>query len=133
MDNVELSIPEQIEKFRELRDEKAELGRAYREADANLKAKMEIIESWLLQKSRELGVKSFPTANGTAFTTTSRKFSVQPDDWDKFSAWMRDNDLLHFVKREVKKTAVTEYEEEHGELPPFINEFSEEIIQIRKS
>ena len=120
-----------VRAYFKMREKRSELKREYEEADAKIKAQMEMIETEFLKMFSETGTKNLKTELGTVFTAETTKVSIA--DWGSFAEWVRENDALEFMEQRVKAKEVTTYLEEHGELPPGINTHRERNVRIRKS
>ena len=127
----EPSIEVLTKAFTQLRDERAELKKAYEEDDFKLKAKMEKIEVKLMQKLVEFQVDSVKTPFGTVYTQEERKYTCA--DWTGFWGWMRENDRLDCVEKRVSQGAMRALMEEGYDLPPAISFSSERVVRVRRS
>jgi len=124
------NINEAIDEYRRIRDDLAERRREYKSVEKSLKGTLEEISMWLRDKADDLGVDSFKTESGTAYRVTKTKYTV--GDWQVFSNWVIENEMLQCLEKRPAKLAVQEVLEETGELPPGLEVFSEIDMQIRK-
>jgi len=124
------SVKEAIRDYRVIRDDLAARRHEYQSVEKSLKASMEEISMFLRDKADDLDVDSFKTDEGTAYRVTKTRYSV--GDWQEFSAWVLENDMLQCLEKRPAKLAVQEVLEETGELPPGLTVFSEVDMQIRK-
>lgn len=120
-----------VEKYIELRDHKAKLSAAFKEKTAKLDAVLAKIEGALLQQFNELGMESVRTKSGTAYKSTRASATVA--DWDHVLDFIQQNDLWNMLEHRVNKTAVEQFKEEHGDLPPGVNWREEVVVNIRRS
>lgn len=90
---------------------------------------MELIESVLMGKMTEVGMESASSESGTVYFTTSTRCGV--GDWDELLPFIIDGNP-QLLNKAVNKTAVKEYMDEHGALPPGVKWDEERVIQIRK-
>jgi hypothetical protein len=120
-----------IEKYIELREKRAILKRAYEQEDFILKEAAEKVEGWLLKKLNEEKVESFKTAVGTAYIAQETRASCA--DWPSFWQFCADNQLVSLLEKRVSISAIKEFEETNGQLPPFINKTVERVVRVRKS
>jgi hypothetical protein len=97
---------------------------------ADIAEKMDKLETWIQLKADELGVTSFKTPHGTAFTVT--KDFAQVADWDATLKFIRDEDAYDLLEKRVSKIAVRGYIEKNREVPPGINYGTKIEVQIRK-
>jgi len=124
------TIDEAVEDYRKIRDDLTERRREFKSIEASLKGTLEEISMWLRDKSDELGVDSFKTSAGTAYRTTKTRYSVA--DWNEFSSWVLDNEMLQCLEKRPAKLAVQEVVDETGEIPPGLSFFAEVEMQVRK-
>ena len=85
-----------------VRTRRAELKRAWEAEDAKLKEGQEKIELWILKRAQEQGVKSFKTAHGTAYQSTTLRASAS--DWPAFTKWVRENDRFDLLTKRIGTT-----------------------------
>jgi nanoRNase/pAp phosphatase (c-di-AMP/oligoRNAs hydrolase) len=115
-----------------IRDKRAEKKRAFEAEDADLKAKMERIEAFLLQHLESVQATQVGTDHGTFY----RQKDVIPSaaDWGAFYDWIKQNDAFDALERRIKKTFITQYmEANEGALPPGVNVFSKYVVRVRRS
>ena len=124
------TINEAVEEYRKIRDDLTERRREFQSIEKALKGTLEEISMWLRDKADELGVDSFKTEAGTAYRVTKTKYSI--GDWQEFSSWVLENDMIQCFEKRPAKLAVQEVIDETGELPPGLTVFSEVDMQIRK-
>jgi hypothetical protein len=124
-------IAQIVERYVQLRDQKAEFKAAY---DANVKdidSALERIENFLLTKMQELGVESVRTPYGTPYV--SKRTSASVADWEAVLDFVKANDEWQMLERRVNKTVVAQWREEHNDLPPGLNWTEERVVNIRRS
>ena len=115
-----------------VRDARAELKRAYEEADAELKAKLTRIESGMLKFCNEHGIDSVKTEAGTFYRQEDLIPTV--NDWDSTYAFiMHENLVPEALERRLKKSFVKEFMEANGgALPPGVSVFRKYEIRVRR-
>lgn len=119
-----------IAKFIELRDEvEAITNRAAAECAAK-KAQMHSLQAWLKNKFNETGETSVKTPAGTAYVEMIESCNVA--DWNTVINFVKETDNWGLLKRGVSKTAVSEYTEENGVLPPGINWTVIKDVKVRR-
>lgn len=122
-----------ISKYVETRDQMAAKTKALKEELADLKVLQEKRELWLQGELTKLGLDSFKSAHGTAFTTW--KDSATVADRQVFLDWVHKEweDRESFLENRVSKSAVKQRLED-GELePPGINYTKIKALQVRRS
>lgn len=125
--NVETVISE----FVKLRDKRAAMKRLYEEKDFKLKTAMEKIEGWLLNKLNKEEMESFKTAAGTAYTAIETKMSCA--DWPGFWQFVQQNGRADMLEKRVSISVIKQFEEETGNLPPYINKTEERVVRVRRT
>lgn len=120
---------EMIGRFVHLRDKKAEVTAKAKELVRKLEEQMADIEAEVLKNMGD-GIESIRTEAGTVYKSTKRSTTVS--GWDNFLPWIQQTENWHMLTRAANKTAVLEYLDEHEELPPGINLYSELTININR-
>lgn len=123
-------IDEVVQQYVAFRDEVAAIGADAKAKAAEIEAKMQVIEAWLMNQASLQGVDSFKTASGTAFVKTVDFCSV--GDWDSTVDFIKVNNAWELLNRAVNKTAVREYIDANGVPPPGVNFAQKKEIQVRR-
>ena len=126
----QMKVETVVQKFVELRDKRAALKRAFEAEDFLLKQGQEKIEAYLLKRLTEEGVDSFKTAEGTAYTALETKVSCA--DWGSIWQWMAVNGEFSMMEKRLAVSAVKDYEERTGNLPPYVNKMVEKVVRVRR-
>lgn len=103
---VKRPVGELVVEFIQIRDELKEERRKFKDLEYDLKNKLEVIETSILDAQRELGLTSISTGEYTAFQTS--KTSVRMDDWDTFVNWVMDTGNVHCLEKRPAKLACLE-------------------------
>lgn len=127
-----MRLDEIVEKYIKLRDKKAKLKADYDNSVADIDNMLGKIEGLILNNFKEIGADSIKTPYGTAYTSVRTSATVA--DWDAyFNSFVLPNQAWEFLERRVSKTAVEQFKQAHGDLPPGIN-YSETItLNVRRS
>lgn len=125
-----VKIEDVIRKYMSLRFQKEELERATKEKVSVIKAAMEKLEVYLLQRMDDDGVTSFKTPYGTAFATEAEFASVV--DWMQTLEYIKENDAFHLLEKRVNKTSVRTWMSEGNPIPPGVNWTVKRDVGIRK-
>jgi hypothetical protein len=124
------TIQEAIDGYIKLRDKVDEIRKRQSEELKPLRENMKTLEAWFLRELDQQGAKSIAAESGTAFKST--KTSSKVEDWEATLQFIRSNELWHMLERRVAKTAVEEYLEANGELPPGVAVNREVVVQVRR-
>lgn len=117
------------EKYVSLRAEMEELEREHKEAKAEIKRKMVLLESWFTARATEEGLRDIPTQFGTVYWSTHHSASVASRE--EFFSFCRENDAWDLLEARASKTAVKSYIESTGEPPPGVNFSSNSVFNFR--
>jgi hypothetical protein len=128
---MSFTVEQVVETYLKLRRKKEAVENETKDRVADIKAKMTMLESWLMQKAGEDGVTSFKTTAGTAFVTTTDFANVA--DWDAVLTFIKENDAFDMLEKRVSKTAVRAHMDETGDVPPGITYGSKIGINVRKA
>ena len=130
MDKKELTIGGVIKKYVTLRDKLTAWQRKRDEEEKNKKAELEVLEMWLLEKTKELGVESFKTEYGTAYRSTEEHYRIR--DWSSFIEFVKKTDNYSLLQKRVTKTAAKDVHIETGEIPAGLDYFQEYKVNVRR-
>jgi len=130
MDKKELTIGGVIKKYVTLRDKLTAWQRKRDEEENNKKAELEVLEMWLLEKTKELGVESFKTEYGTAYRSTEEHYRIR--DWSSFIEFVKKTDNYSLLQKRVTKTAAKDVHIETGEIPAGLDYFQEYKVNVRR-
>ena len=120
-----------IKLYRIIRDKVTKFNRTAKDHEALQNTYKENIGNWLLQSLNKAGEKSVNCGDaGKAYK--KRKVRAKAEDWAKMLSWAVDHEAEDIVEKRVNAGFVTKYEEEHGELPPFVSVFKEDQIVVTK-
>ena len=127
---TELIVDTVIASYIKLRNEK-------QQKDATHKAEMKVyddrlkkLEAWLQAKMLADGVKSFNTDAGTAYTSTMEQATVS--DMGVLLEYIKENEAWHLLEKRVSKTGIRELLDAEQPLPPGVNWFTGQTVNIRK-
>lgn len=95
-----------IEAYVTLREQKKALSDRHKQELEPFDMKMERIEMALQKKLHDVGVDSFKTKAGTAYTSTT--VSAKVADWEKVLDFAVENERFDLFERRVNKTVVQE-------------------------
>lgn len=118
-------------KYIALRDKKAELDAAHKQKVEAIDTAMKRCEAYLLNTLNGMGLDSVKTPAGTVFTKVATSATVA--DWPMLLEFVKANDLWPMLKKDVAKSVVQEYREEHNDLPPGINWSETRVLNIRRA
>jgi len=117
--------------FVQARDEIKRLEDAHEEALKPIKEIKAKLEGRILEFLDVSGLTSGKTPYGTAIATV--KDSASLADPDAFMNWVMKNGAFELLDRRANTTAVRDYVEEHGTLPPGVNFSSRKTASVRRS
>lgn len=124
-------VEEMIGKYITVRNKLTVGRKAFEGFETVAKNIQDSLNATLVQIGNDTGVESFKTSSGTAFRKIKKMYRV--DDWEAYSAWLIETGNMHCVEKRPAKTAVEEYHNEEGEIPPGLR-FEQEIeYQFRKA
>lgn len=128
---MSFTVEQVVERYLKLRRKKEEVENEAKTKVAEVKAKMTMLESWLMQKADEDGVTSFKTTAGTAFVTSTDFANVA--DWDAVLTFIKNHEAFDMLERRVSKAAVRAHMDETGDVPPGITYGTKIGINVRKA
>jgi hypothetical protein len=126
-----MKVSELVGKYIELRDKKAALKAEYDKKVESLDAVLAQIEAKFLEVFQQTGINSVATEAGTAYQAIRTSATVA--DRDTFFDFVRSREEWTLLEARAAKTAVEQYKEAHGELPPGLNWREERVVNFRRS
>lgn len=127
-----MKIDEAIEKYIELRDKKAEYRASYNAKVEKLDAALKKLEAAFLRSFEKSGQRSAQGANGgTAFI--KERTSDKVVDRQAYLEFLEATGNLDLIESRVNKSALDDFIEENGDLPPGVTRSTELTINVRRS
>lgn len=126
-----MQLDELIGKYVALRDKKAEITAEHKVKVGKIDEVLTKIEGALLRTFESTGTESVRTEFGTAFKATT--VSITAADKSAFLDFIKEKDAWPLLDVRPLKSAVVEYQENSGDLPPGLSMRSEIVVQIRRS
>ena len=118
-----MSIQEQAdvlaEKYIKARDFLKKLKDDHKDKEAKVSAVIDDLEMRMMTFLNDTGQQSSNTKSGTFFKRTTQTAKVA--DRDVFLTFVIDNDMRQMLESRVSSTAVAEYVQENGILPPGVD------------
>lgn len=126
-----MKLSDLVSKYIELRDKKLELKHKYEYQAAQIEEVLTKIEAKLLEAFDTHGMDSVKTEFGTAYASTRSTASVA--DPETFMNFVIGNQEWSLLEKRVAKSAVEQYKDANGDLPPGVNYREERVVNIRRS
>lgn len=131
MSTESLQIKEVLAKRIKLRDKLHDLKVKFDEDSQKIRDVEQKCEAWLLERAREAGVTQFKVDGiGTAYISIKTKVSC--GDWPTLYEWIIKTKNVEALERRVSSTFVKEFRAEHKSLPPGVNTFDEQVMNVRR-
>jgi len=113
-----------------LRDKKAALSSAFKKAEADIVADMDVIKRKLLDYCDDTGVESVRTKSGMFYRSTKTRYWAS--DWAEMHEFIKDNDAFDFFEKRLSQGAVKAFIEENPDvLPPGLKIDNEYVVTVR--
>lgn len=123
-------VDEVVAAYVRLRDRKTEIQRRHKDELAPINEDMGKLEAWLQAQLLQQGVDSMKTKGGTAYLQTSSSATVK--DWDATLEFIKQTNDWSFLEARVNKTAVKDYIENSGEVPPGVDYNETIVVRVRR-
>lgn len=120
-----------LERYTQLRDERAELAAKFKADDAALVAKMQLIENKLHDVMRAQGVEQLKAGGRTAYITVTVKPRV--DDWPAFEKFVLEQGDLSWLHRRPSEGVFKTYTEQYNACPPGTTAVTAREVRIRNN
>lgn len=119
-----------IAAYLSLRAQKEAIVKRHKEELAPFTEQMYKCQLWVQMQLQNQGQQNTRTESGSAFLQTDT--SVTSPDFAATLDWIKSGEHWELLERRVSKSAVQEYVEAHGEIPPGVKVSSEISCHIRK-
>jgi hypothetical protein len=126
-----MQVNELIGKYLTIRDKKDQIKAEYDAKVSAIEEALTKIENALLRTLQNTGMESVRTDFGTAYISVRN--SCTTADKQAFLDYIRSHDDWGLLDARPMKSAVEQYQEEHGDIPPGLNWRSEQVLRIRRS
>lgn len=127
---TEVNVEQIVAAFVKLRDHKNKIQKRHKEELAPVNEKLDRLSGWLQNDLLQRKVQSQKTAAGTAYLSTDSSATVK--DRDEYLKFVIENEMWDLLENRVSKTAVRDYLEEHGEVPPGVNYVTTQVVRVRR-
>lgn len=128
--NGGIKVAERIGQYVICRDQIKVIEERHKKELAPLKELQDMLGGWLQSALDKAGADSIKSLAGTAYKT--QKFTASLADPKAFMDFVIANNLFDLMDRKANVTAVKEYVEQNGRLPPGVNLSSIETIGVRR-
>lgn len=128
---MDKAIDKIVAVYIKIRNAKEDLTREYDAKVATFDDQMRTLKEELLKISKETGVTSFKTENGTAYRTIKNRYWT--NDWESFYGFMREHGTMELLEKRIHQTNMREFLEDRPDVhPPGLNVDQEYEITIRR-
>jgi len=128
---MDKAIDKIVAVYIKIRNAKEDLTREYDAKVATLDDQMRTLKEELLKISKETGVTSFKTENGTAYRTIKNRYWT--NDWESFYGFMREHGTMELLEKRIHQTNMREFLGDRPDVhPPGLNVDQEYEITIRR-
>jgi hypothetical protein len=128
---MDKAIDKIVAVYIKIRNAKEDLTREYDAKVATFDDQMRTLKEELLKISKETGVTSFKTDNGTAYRTIKNRYWT--NDWESFYGFMREHGTMELLEKRIHQTNMREFLEDRPDVhPPGLNVDQEYEITIRR-
>lgn len=115
-----------------IRDRRATRKAAYEEDDAGDKDKQNKIEAVFLGRFNDRGIDNVSARGvGTAYRSTRTSATVA--DFDALLQHIQDEEAWELLERRVSKTAVEQFKQLHGDVPPGVNWSETYVVNVKRN
>lgn len=127
---MNVNINDVIQAYLKLRGDIDETEKRHKEELKPLRDKLGKCENWLQNQLQLAGLQSFKSDKGTAFLQEVQTVTVP--GWDETKKFIQEKDMWDLLDRRVSKSAVMDYIETFGEVPPGVNVVRTKIVRVRR-
>jgi chromosome segregation ATPase len=124
------TVDDMVNAYVVLRDKKKQMQDKHKEELAPINKKLDTLEMGMLAHLNHEHAESVRTCHGTVYRI--KRTSTKVDDWDAALEYILTNHLEHMLERRVSKSAIEEFLEANGELPPGISLSADLTVGVRR-
>lgn len=128
---VKAKVEKRVQQYIQVRDA---LKKMDEEHDAKRKPLVElqnVLTGWLQEFLENAGIESMRTSEGTAYAST--RYTASLADPEAFMKFVLDNQSFDLLDRKANVTAVRDYVDEKGSLPPGVNLSAIKTVGVRRA
>lgn len=127
-----ISVDRLVAAYIKMRDKRAELLREYEEADNEVKAQMDAVESKLLDLCKEIGADTLGSKHGKVMRTVKTRYWTT--DWESMHRFILEHKMPELLERRISQATIKQLLEENPDLmPPGLNTDSRYTVTIRRA
>ena len=127
-----ISVDKLVAAYIKMRDKRAELLRAYEEADGSVKSQMELVEAKLLELCKEIGVDRLGSKHGAVMRTVKTRYWTS--DWESMHKFILEHKMPQLLERRISQLNMKQLLEENPDLTPMgLNTDSKYSVTIRRT
>lgn len=124
-------VEKRIAQYVKIRDAIKEANDKFAEQMQPMIETQNLLTAWLTQKLETVGAESVKTKAGTVYTTT--RYSATLADPQVFMDFVKTNDKFELMDRKANATAVRDFVETTGTLPPGVNLNAIRTVGVRRA
>lgn len=126
----DIKVAQRIAEYVRCRDQIKVIEERHKTELAPLKELQDMLGGWLQSALDKAGADSIKSLAGTAYKT--QKFTASLADPKAFMDFVIENALFDLMDRKANVTAVKEYVEQNGSLPPGVKLSAIETVGVRR-
>ena len=124
-------IQSALKAFNRIEDARDTIRAEYEKKDSKLKEARDQLEQYLIKQMQQMGMDAFQLpGEGLATIRTKRRFGV--GDWSLFWDWVIEHKCPNMLQKRLLDTAMQDYLDANGELPPAINTEARLTLSVTK-
>jgi hypothetical protein len=124
-------VEKRIAQYVQVRDAIKEANDKFAEQIQPLVETQNLLTAWLTAKLEQVGAESVRTKAGTVYSST--RYSASLADPAVFMDFVKANNCFELIDRKANATAVRDYVETNGSLPPGVNLNAIRTVGVRRA
>lgn len=130
-DAAVITVETRVAQYVAIRDKVKEMDEEHEKKRAPLLELQNMLSGWLQQHLEKFGSESVRTAAGTVYLST--RFTASLADPDTFMKFVIEHNRFELMDRRANATAVKDYVQERGVLPPGVNLNGIKTVGVRRA
>jgi len=125
------TVDKRVEQYIKVRDAIKAANDAHENAMKPLVELQNMLTGWMQNFMEQAGADNIKTAHGTCYSST--RYTASLADPEAFMKHIKETGSFDLLDRKANVTAVKDYVQEHGKLPPGVNLSAIKTVGVRRA
>lgn len=131
LESVSTTVAKRVKQYIDVRDALKEMDAKHEEARKPLVELQNLLTGWMQNFMEQAGADNIKTAAGTCYSST--RYSASLADPEAFMTFVKASQNFDLLDRKANVSAVKDYVQEKGVLPPGVNLSAIKTVGVRRA